>query len=226
MVKHQKLQFYKKLAIVFAISNIVLGVWLGVFYLNSSSWIEHYKKLYNWSESNCTKFIEDYENLLDSSRSNFSYYYHSLESNCTYYLNACYEREEEYGNMIDLLLGKSHVNSTTAKANNQTNYSYFGGRIIAADGQFLGVINSNSYDPDSIANSYGTYGNEYSAKSIWNKYGTYGNLYSTYSVYNSYANSPPSVYLNGVFYAYLTKNTFKSPRLDPDVVAIVIRTNT
>lgn len=46
---------------------------------------------------------------------------------------------------------------------------------------FLGKLNADCYDSESIWNEYGTYGSKYSSKSIWNEYGTYGSEYSSYS---------------------------------------------
>ena len=101
-------------------------------------------------------------------------------------------------------------------------YPYFGGLVYADDGQFLGVINDNQFDVNSLANSFGTYGSTFSSYSIWNEFGTYGSSFSSLSAYNSFTSTPPVVYVNGVFYAYLTKNTIKFPRLDPNTVALVI----
>jgi hypothetical protein len=60
-------------------------------------------------------------------------------------------------------------------------------RLYAPDGQFLGNVNANRYDPDSIANPYGQYGSPYSPNSINNPYGQYGSPYSPNSVRNPYA---------------------------------------
>jgi hypothetical protein len=46
--------------------------------------------------------------------------------------------------------------------------------IVAPDGTYLGNLNSNRYDPDSVANPYGRYGNPYSSDSVNNPYGRYG----------------------------------------------------
>ena len=50
--------------------------------------------------------------------------------------------------------------------------------IIAPDGAYLGNLNANRYDPNSISNPYGQYGSPYSPNSVNNPYGTYGNRYS------------------------------------------------
>ena len=101
-------------------------------------------------------------------------------------------------------------------------YPYFGGLVYGDDGQFLGVINDNQFDANSLANAFGTYGSKFSTYSIWNEFGTYGSAFSSLSAYNPFTSTPPKVYVNGVFYAYLTKNTIKIPRLDPNTVALAI----
>jgi hypothetical protein len=60
-------------------------------------------------------------------------------------------------------------------------------RLYGADGTYLGDVNSNPYDPNSISNPYGQYGSPYSPNSINNPYGRYGSPYSQYSVHNPYA---------------------------------------
>lgn len=59
-------------------------------------------------------------------------------------------------------------------------------RLYSADGHYLGNVNTNKYDPNSISNPYGRYGNPYSPDSINNPYGRYGNPYSAQSVRNPY----------------------------------------
>lgn len=51
-------------------------------------------------------------------------------------------------------------------------------RIYAPDGKYLGNLNNNRFDPDSVSNPYGRYGSKFSGESINNKFGTYGNRYS------------------------------------------------
>ena len=58
--------------------------------------------------------------------------------------------------------------------------------IYSSDGKFLGNLNSNRYDPDSVANPYGRYGSPYSPDSINNPYGKYGSRYSPEGVRNPY----------------------------------------
>ena len=59
--------------------------------------------------------------------------------------------------------------------------------IVSPDGKYLGNLNSNPYDPNSVSNPYGRYGSPYSADSINNPYGVYGSPYSTQSPNNPYA---------------------------------------
>ena len=52
-------------------------------------------------------------------------------------------------------------------------------------GEYMGCLNCNSYDSNSIWNEYGTYGSSYNSESIWNEYGTYGSKYSSFSPWNT-----------------------------------------
>ena len=68
-----------------------------------------------------------------------------------------------------------------------------GGRIYGQDGTYLGRLNANRYDPESVANPYGRYGSPYSSTSINNPYSPYGSPYSNLSARNPYATQPPVV---------------------------------
>ena len=59
------------------------------------------------------------------------------------------------------------------------------------DGQYLGRLSANPYDPDSVSNPYGRYGSPYSPTSINNPYSQYGSPYSPISPNNPYATKPP-----------------------------------
>jgi len=72
-------------------------------------------------------------------------------------------------------------------------YTTDGGRIYAQDGRYLGRLNANPYDPESVANPYGQYGSPYSSNSINNPYGQYGSPYSPNSARNPYTSTPPVV---------------------------------
>ena len=58
-------------------------------------------------------------------------------------------------------------------------------QLFNSQGQFMGNVNTNKYDPNSIANPYGAYGNKYSPTSINNPYGA-GNPYNPDSPTNPY----------------------------------------
>jgi len=73
-------------------------------------------------------------------------------------------------------------------------YTTGGGRIYAQDGTYLGRLNANRYDPESVANPYGRYGSRYSGTSINNPYGVYGSAYSELSASNPFASRPPVVW--------------------------------
>ena len=84
---------------------------------------------------------------------------------------------------------------------------------------FLGALNTNKYDSDSIWNQYGTYGSKYSSTSIWNKYGQFGGKYSQYSPFNPYSSTPPMlVDGRGNFYGYFTANRYMSRRANFSLV--------
>jgi hypothetical protein len=72
-------------------------------------------------------------------------------------------------------------------------YTTAGGKIYAQDGTYLGRLNSNRYDPESVSNPYGTYGSPYSSTSINNPYSSYGSPYSSEAATNPYTSTPPIV---------------------------------
>lgn len=88
--------------------------------------------------------------------------------------------------------------------------------------QYLGCLNCDTFDKDSIWNSFGDYGNILSSKSIWNVNGNYGNTYSTYSPWSSYASYPPAIVdQDGQFYGYLTLNPYKSERSELELAQVL-----
>lgn len=92
--------------------------------------------------------------------------------------------------------------------------------LVANDGQFLGTLSPNQFSSDSIFNSYGTYGSPYSSVSTKNSYGSYGSEYSALSPNNSYTSTPPTIYLRGRFYGYLSKNPYLGNKVvDPKNLA-------
>jgi uncharacterized protein YjdB len=90
-----------------------------------------------------------------------------------------------------------------------------GGVVYAADGTYLGRL-TNAFDNQSINNKFGPYGNQFSSTSMFNQFGPYGNPFGGLSAYNALTNTPPGLYVSSKFAAYVTKNTLKNPRVDPD----------
>ena len=90
-----------------------------------------------------------------------------------------------------------------------------GARLVAQDGQFLGIISFEKFNPDSINNKTGEYGNHFKPFSIVNELGKYGSSFSPYSAFNEQAQLPPKIVLADRFIAYLTCNQMLSPRIDP-----------
>jgi hypothetical protein len=89
---------------------------------------------------------------------------------------------------------------------------------------YLGCLNCNNYDQNSIWNEYGKYGSKYYTNCIWNSYGTYGSEYNPYSPWNSYSSSPPVVVdREGNFYGYFTINEYKSNRADFNLALIIYK---
>ena len=76
-------------------------------------------------------------------------------------------------------------------ANNQ--FTTGGGRIVAEDGTYLGRLNANQFDPESVANPFGQYGSPYSPTSVNNPYSAYGSPWSPQSATNPYTTTPPVV---------------------------------
>jgi len=76
-------------------------------------------------------------------------------------------------------------------------------------GIFIGHLNTDAYDPDSVNNPYGIFGDSYSPLCIYNEYGRYGNPYSNYSVSNPYATQAPRLYDQyGTYLGKFSANTY------------------
>ena len=94
--------------------------------------------------------------------------------------------------------------------------------VYAANGQFLGTVSNDACDSESIASWTGPYGNIISRTCLWNIGGEYGSSTDAMSAYNASAKKPPSIYVDGAFRSYVTKNTSLSPRTDPDDLARMV----
>ncbi len=113
----------------------------------------------------------------------------------------------------------SFISYSLTSISSPPGYDYahvLGGQIYAEDGTYLGVVSSNKYSSDSITNTFGSYGSKYSSTSIKNEFGSYGSPYASQSAYNKYSSSPPVIYVGSTAVCYLSTNTFRSPRCDPD----------
>lgn len=65
--------------------------------------------------------------------------------------------------------------------------------VVGRDGEYLGVLSANPYEPESIANPYGLYGSQFSPVSVSDQYGLYGSPYSNESANNQYLVSEPKI---------------------------------
>ncbi len=95
--------------------------------------------------------------------------------------------------------------------------SYGVPQLRSSDGQgkYLGNLNSNRFDPNSISNPYGRYGSPYSPDSVNNPYGQYGSPYSPYSAWNPYATQAPVIVTpQGKYLGKFSTNPY-----DPDSVS-------
>ena len=81
-----------------------------------------------------------------------------------------------------LMAGAAQAQNSLNPYGNDTNSP----KLIAPNGQFLGNVNANQFDPNSIANPYGQYGSKYAPDSVNNQFGQYGSPYSPTSVRSPY----------------------------------------
>jgi hypothetical protein len=89
-------------------------------------------------------------------------------------------------------------------------------QLKTPSGVFLGNVNRNKFDADSLVNPYSQYVSPYSAESIFNKFSQYGSPYGTESPYNKFSTTPPMFVKNGEALGYVTVNQYLTPRIDPD----------
>lgn len=83
--------------------------------------------------------------------------------------------------------------------------------------EFLGTISTSS-SSTSITSQYSSYSSSYYTYSIFNRTGRYGSSVSDFSPWNPTAANPPAVLQRGVQLGFLTYNTAKTPRIDPDMM--------
>jgi len=87
--------------------------------------------------------------------------------------------------------------------------------LIGEENNYLGMLSSNPYAPNSVSNPYGMYGSPYSPYSISNPYGEYGSQYSPNGAANPYATGGARIYgSDGTYLGRLNSN-----RYDPESVS-------
>lgn len=109
----------------------------------------------------------------------------------------------------------------TTTVNGQKTLHLYGGQ---SHDVYLGCLNCNDIEQNSIWNDIGSYGSNISSTSIWNSIGTYGSDISSYSPFNSLASYPPVIVdKDGNFYGYLTANELNSKRADFKLALIICK---
>lgn len=94
--------------------------------------------------------------------------------------------------------------------------------IRAQDNTFLGDINSDRYDPNSICNRFGVYGSQF-GDGIWSTYGAYG-MRSVDSAYDRNNRKPPRLIDQRTrrTVGRLSKNTTLRNSIDPDLLRMEV----
>ena len=100
-------------------------------------------------------------------------------------------QQQYYGNMTANRFMPPAVPQPPGTFNNPYGNSFNSPRLYDSQGNFHGDVNSNPYDPNSVANPYGRYGSPYSSDSINNPYSQYGSPYGAESPNNPYGQGMP-----------------------------------
>jgi len=90
-----------------------------------------------------------------------------------------------------------------------------GASVFGQHGKYLGKITWNSFDRESIGNTFGPHGSDYSATSIFNSFSQDGSEFSALSAFNELAGRPPIIYVNGQAKWYSSVKATKTPRIAP-----------
>lgn len=120
----------------------------------------------------------------------------------------------------------SYQGDASYSINTKITFSSFPLYLYADDGTgtFLGNINSNQFDTDSIANQFGKYGSEFQTKSIFNEFGTCGSQFSQYSPFNEFASNPPKILdKNGKVVGYLTANKYITDAISYEEMMVLLK---
>jgi hypothetical protein len=88
-------------------------------------------------------------------------------------------------------------------------------RLVSPEGNYLGNLNANRFDVNSVSNPFGRYGSEHSPDSVNNPFGRYGSPYSPQGAQNPYATKSPLVVSpDGKYLGRYSLNTY-----DPDSIS-------
>lgn len=94
--------------------------------------------------------------------------------------------------------------------------------IVANDGTFLGAIDPNEFNRNSIFNDVGPHGSNVARESIWNDVSPYGSDVGLQSPNNDVCINPPIVQY-GNFSFYLTNNNTKTPGITVVQMVAMVR---
>jgi hypothetical protein len=70
-------------------------------------------------------------------------------------------------------------------------------QLYGPNGQYLGNLNDNPFDPNSVNNQFGRYGSQFSPDSIRNPYSRWGSEFSPDSPHNPFAIGRQRPYFGG-----------------------------
>jgi hypothetical protein len=108
--------------------------------------------------------------------------------------------DDETKQLLEQLMAELHAQQVKTGTNRGRSY------LEGGNGVFLGNIDTNRFDRNSISNTYGPYGSRYSQTSVLNQYSQYGSQYGPYSIRNPNAIRPPKLYVNGSYIGQVSSN--------------------
>ena len=131
--------------------------------------------------------------------------------------------------LLVLVAGAAWLTASSAGAQTATDHPYLYHRTVVTkplmpagppavygrQGEYLGNLSENEFDPNSTSNRYGQYGSPYAPHGINNPYSSYGSPYAPDGVRNSYTFGGPSIYArDGTYLGRLNSNPY-----DPESVS-------
>ena len=88
---------------------------------------------------------------------------------------------------------------------------------------FLGCLNCDKFDKESIWNTMGDFGSVFGQFSIWNKFREYGGQMGNYSPFNQFSKKPPIlVDSNGNKYGYFSVDSFYMQSTDLKLAIYIV----